>query len=508
MFSAWAKVLARPRRVQAWPSEPQKVLACAPMQSVIAVTGSSGNLGRALIPRLANDPKVERIIALDRVPPPAGSAHANHPKVEFRRCDIRDDDLGRCLRDAGAVVHLAFIVHRGPGGLGDDEIDAVNIGGTKNVARAVAAAGIRQLVYASSLAAYGFHADNWGKTLTEDDPLRGNPEFFYTRTKAACEHFLAEFAGAHPDIAVARLRPCAWLGSAGDLPVLVRRQPLFPYFTFDPTPAQLAHISDVVQAFYLALAHNARGAFNIATEDPLPMRELARCVGKLALPIPEAAMPLVGLGYRAGVVTVDPGWFRATAGGPIIAASAKIRRVLRWRPLFDSAGMVLREALGCPTVLASRTTKIILGGLSAITRARGSLPVTEREQQELAHTHGKSNLILTGSRPSEWHLSFQRGAIGVHTGLATDSAATVLMAEDLLHDLFRGHNDWASAAMTGKIRIRGGADYGLLIGGVIAGIRRLIDSNTLPARLATRMLFSAQPKSAAKPASTRTEASP
>ena len=55
----------------------------------------------------------------------------------------------------------------------------------------VAAGRPRRLVYTSSVAAYGYHADN-PVPMTEDVPPRGSPEHYYSEPKAACEAALAE----------------------------------------------------------------------------------------------------------------------------------------------------------------------------------------------------------------------------------------------------------------------------------------------------------------------------
>ena len=456
------------------------------MQSTIAVTGSSGGLGRVLVRRLLRDPAVDRVVALDRVPAPI-----DDPRVTFHACDVRDPGIVEHLRGCGAVVHLAFVIHRQ--GQSERELDDVNIGGTENVARATARAGASQLVYASSVAAYGFHADNWHRELDEDAPIRGDADFFYTRAKAACERFLAGFSSEHPGISVARMRPCTWLGSASHLPWVWRKQPFMPYFTFGDPPQQLVHISDVAEAFYLALARGARGGFNVATDDALRMREFAGQVGKRRLPVPGAALSALSLGYRVGVLRSDPIWFRMGARAPIVVSSRKIRRVLRWKPRYDSAGCVLREALGCPTALASPAVKWLLGGLATVTAARGSLPASPRETMELAHTSGTCNLMLSGQRASEWHVAFENGSVGLHPGLSGRSRATVIMAESVFLGLVLGQLDWSTCTLTGKVRIRGETDHGILIGGIISGIARALSANHWPVRLLQQALRAAGP---------------
>ncbi|MDQ3742501.1 MAG: NAD-dependent epimerase/dehydratase family protein, partial [Actinomycetota bacterium] len=66
------------------------------------------------------------------------------------------------------VVHLAFIV------LGaSDRTRDINLEGSRNVFEAAVAAGVKRLVYTSSVAAYGFHEDN-PVPLGEEVPTRGS----------------------------------------------------------------------------------------------------------------------------------------------------------------------------------------------------------------------------------------------------------------------------------------------------------------------------------------------
>ena len=82
------------------------------------------------------------------------------------------------------VVNLAFIIMGGP-----TESREVNLKGSRNLFEATVAAGVRRLVYASSVAAYGFHSDN-PVGMTEDWPVRPAARRFYAQQKAELEHLL------------------------------------------------------------------------------------------------------------------------------------------------------------------------------------------------------------------------------------------------------------------------------------------------------------------------------
>lgn len=432
----------------------------------VAVTGASGRLGRVLVERLAAEPGIERIVAVDQVDPPAGWPG----KVEARRCDVRDPAIAGHLAGCQGLVHLAFVVERGGGD--DAEVESINVGGTMNVVGAAAAAGVDRVVHASSIAAYGFHPDQRGRVLDEDQPLRGNPDFYYARTKVECETWLERFAADHPAIAVARLRPSIFLGPGSIARLRLFELPLFPYLAGgERDPVHVTHQDDVAEAFALALLARARGAYNVASDEPVPVADWPHQLGRPGLPVPRAAVQVVDWAYRRGIGGVKPIWFEVGSRGPIVVSSARIRRQLRWQPRWPTTGAVLRALTGRPAAAASRGTRLLFGSMVAITRLRGGLPVDERARAELRAFAGSVNLILTGDRPSEWHVRVRDGVVGVHPGIDPDARSSTLMDETVLFELLAGRLSFARANLTGRIRHRGEGNSSMLIGGVVAGFR-------------------------------------
>jgi nucleoside-diphosphate-sugar epimerase len=121
----------------------------------VAVTGPTGTFGLALMPLLQEDDQVDRVIGIARRP--FDPAERGWAKMEYRRGDVRDAEALRTAFDgADVVVHLAFLILGGA----RDTTRAINVEGTLNAFRAAAEAGAKRFVYASSIAAYGFHRDN------------------------------------------------------------------------------------------------------------------------------------------------------------------------------------------------------------------------------------------------------------------------------------------------------------------------------------------------------------
>src|SRR5437588_9987843 len=126
----------------------------------VAVTGPTGEIGHAFIEALERSSEVGRIVGMARRP--FDSEAAGMRKLTYLQGDVLDRDAVDELVDgADVVVHLAFMIMGGA-----KESRAVNLDGSRNVFEAAVAAKAKRLVYASSVAAYGFHRDD-PQPLTE-----------------------------------------------------------------------------------------------------------------------------------------------------------------------------------------------------------------------------------------------------------------------------------------------------------------------------------------------------
>src|SRR5438270_10195776 len=176
-------------------------------QLVVAVTGPTGTFGYGLMPLLQADPRIERVIGVARRPfDPAGEGWT---KMEYQQGDVREPNaLQRTFTGADVVVHLAFMI---TGNASRETIRAINVQGTLNTFKAAAEAGVKRFVYASSVAAYGFHRDN-PVGMTEDWPARPASRLFYAQEKAELEQLLLEQAQDNPAVGLYLLRPPIVLG--------------------------------------------------------------------------------------------------------------------------------------------------------------------------------------------------------------------------------------------------------------------------------------------------------
>ena len=154
-------------------------------------------------------------------------------------------------------------------------------------------------MYASSVAAYGFHADNPYR-LTEEWPVRPAAHLFYAQEKAEIERLLAVEAELHPQLGLYLLRPPVVLGPhalgakdllpgplaplARGLGALVRRSVPVPVAVPD-LPLQFVDEDDVGQALLLSVVGaGPPGAYNLAGDGVLSVHDVARELELTPLP--------------------------------------------------------------------------------------------------------------------------------------------------------------------------------------------------------------------------------
>jgi UDP-glucose 4-epimerase len=271
-----------------------------PARSVL-VTGASGLVGRQVVAQLAQEPGcVEQIVALDlREPPP----ELRRGGVTYLAGDIRDPELRKTLEAHGtdALVHLAAVVT--PGGGSTRELEyAIDVLGTENVVEACLGAGVRQLVYTSSGAAYGYHPDN-PVPLREDHPLRGNREFAYAHHKRLVEEMLERQRREHPELAQLIFRPGTILGESVQSPITAMfDRPAVVGVAGHDAPFVLIWDEDVAACIVKGLREGRSGIYNLAGDGAISLREIARRIGKPYLPLPAPLLRgVLGLLQSVGV---------------------------------------------------------------------------------------------------------------------------------------------------------------------------------------------------------------
>jgi nucleoside-diphosphate-sugar epimerase len=327
---------------------------------VVAVTGPTGTFGYGLVPLLQADPRIGRVVGVARRP--FDPAAQGWTKMEYQQGDVREPDaLERAFAGVDVVVHLAFMI---TGNASRETIRAINVQGTLNTFAAAARAGAKRFVYASSVAAYGFHRDN-PVGMTEEWPARPASRLFYAQEKAELEQLLQQENLAHEELDLYMLRPPIVLGphamgaknmvpervsgagraARGLLDRLPVRMPLLA----PDLPLQLIHEDDVGAALLqCVVAAGPPGVYNIAGEGTVSAQDVVRELGMTPVPVPSGA---VMTGARAlARIPLPPGappvleWIEAISH-PAIMDTAKARTELGWKPRYSGLD-ALRATIG------------------------------------------------------------------------------------------------------------------------------------------------------------------
>jgi nucleoside-diphosphate-sugar epimerase len=271
---------------------------------------------------------------------------------------VLDERAVRSLvKGVDVLVHLAFIIMGSP-----SESRRVNLDGSRNVFDAAASAGVKRLVYASSVAAYGFHRDN-PQPLTEDVAARGTSSHYYSAQKAEVEALLAQTLDGS-DTKAYVFRPCVVAGR--DAPALVDNLPYTQISALLPEPLvglldsipaikpvlpdpgisfQLVHHDDVATAMRAAVVGRGDpGIYNLAGPGRLTIKQLADELGWYSVPVPELAVDAIADTLaRLEFLPPQVQWISAFRE-PVIMDTSKARRKLGWRPKHDALA-TLRETI-------------------------------------------------------------------------------------------------------------------------------------------------------------------
>jgi UDP-glucose 4-epimerase len=316
----------------------------------VVVVGATGNVGTSVVSALAADEGIDSVVALARRP--RGPAIA---KVRWERGDVKSPRIARSFAGADAVVHLAWLLqptHDAP------RMRAVNVDGSARVFAAAAEAGVKAIVYASSVGTYAEASTD--RPVDESWPATGIASSIYSRHKARVEAMLDGFEAEHPDVRVVRLRPA--LTFKREAAAQIKRYfvgPVVPPWAIRPDalpvlpwPAglhfQAVHSADIGEAYRLAVTSDARGAFNIAAGPVIGPAEFGEAVGARVVGVsPRVARTALDLSWRGRLQASEPGWLDLALGVPVMDTS-RAREELGWTPRVSALDALAELLEGIP----------------------------------------------------------------------------------------------------------------------------------------------------------------
>jgi len=315
----------------------------------VLVTGAAGYVGRLCVAALAKRrSELSALVALDWTEVEPSERLAG---VVYEQGDICDPALEELFRKHGidTVVHLASIV-RAPKGAPEDLAYRVDVLGTQNILEACEATKATRLIVTSSGAAYGYHPDNpdW---LDENDPLRGNDEFEYSKHKRIVEDMLARWREERPELRQIVFRPGTVVGPDVHSPVTdLFEKPVILGIVGADSPFVFIWDQDLVACLVDAVFSDKVGVFNQAGDGALTPREIAKMLKKPYVPLPASLVKTILWTLKS---------LGLTENGP--------ERVnfLRYRPVLSNRR--LKEEYGYTPKLSSREA------FELYARARGLL---------------------------------------------------------------------------------------------------------------------------------------
>jgi UDP-glucose 4-epimerase len=342
--------------------------------AVVLVTGVSRFLGGHLAARLAADPRIDRVLGVDTVPPPRDLLR-RMGRAEFVRADIRNPLIAKVISGASVdtVVHASLSANPGSSG-GRTAMKEMNVIGTMQLLAACQKApSVQRMVLKSTSAVYGSSSRDpalFDETMTPKELPTGG----YAKDAAEIEGYLRGFARRRPDVSVTVLRFANFIGPLIDT-VLTRyfALPVVPTVLGYDARVQLLHEEDGLAVLERAATEELPGVFNVAADGVLMLSQAIRRAGRVALPVPGPAVGPVSRIFRgARLVDFSPEQMRFLNFGRVVC-TARLRDEFGFTPRWttvDAFDDYVRGRGLRPVIPPERVEAVERGVLTAARRLR------------------------------------------------------------------------------------------------------------------------------------------
>lgn len=305
---------------------------------VVLVTGACRFLGGYLTARLAQNPLINHVIAVDAVAP-SKDLLRRMGRAEFVRADIRNPFIAKVIRngDVDTVVHAAAASYAPRAG-GRATLKELNVmGAIQLFAACQKAPSVRRVVLKSTSEVYGSSPRD-PVMFTEDTDARRPPREGFARDSIDIEGYARGLGRRRPDISVTILRLANMIGPGMDT-ALSRYLggPMVPTVLGQDARLQLLHEQDALGALERATIAGKAGTFNIGAAGIIMMSQAIRRSGRVGLPVPRSGLALVDSLLRATRYTeLDREQLNYLSYGRVMDTT-RMREVLGYNPKWTTA---------------------------------------------------------------------------------------------------------------------------------------------------------------------------
>ncbi|WP_299030175.1 SDR family oxidoreductase [uncultured Thermanaerothrix sp.] len=305
----------------------------------VLVTGATGHLGNVLVRNLIA--RGERVRALvlrgESLLPIEGMP------VEIVSGDVLDEEiLHFAMQGVDRVFHLASLIAIRPGM--DERVWRVNVEGTRNVIRAALAAGVKRLIYTSSI--HAFKRPREMQVVDERVPFDPeSPAGVYDRSKAAASLLVRAAVQEGLDAVIVCptgiVGPYDFLGS--EMGALIRQAMSQRVLLAVEGGFDFVDVRDVARGLILASEYGQTGGIYLLSGEWVEIKMMLKQAGRLSghsvwvVVLPrKMAMRLASLNVTLGR------WFHSrprltpyaieTVSDPLRVSSALAQQTLGYRP--------------------------------------------------------------------------------------------------------------------------------------------------------------------------------